>query len=364
MHFHGESAGGANNTGAYRLAMSNSTGTASFSAETERFYTGVDDLGSVGIYGYFANATPGIARLSAQQKRANGITRAFQPSLIGISTESVDIPMHAVSVTSQHGGIHPDITAARNDTELNLFITNSPILSPDTQLYANGASAAGNEYTTVDSTNITLTVTNSVDINWNWTTNFLLNASSMDNGDVSPTSSWYTAESSAILTAIPDEYYYFNGWEGDIEPSQTSSNPVNLVASMPLNISAGFAPFVTVTNLTPHYWLASYGITNNFDANEHLTASNGLMYWQSYTAALDPHSATSVLEITAIEHTDSGEISFNTATNRLYSVHYRNIMSDEWTLLTNNIAGTGGTVTIAEGTEKPRSFYIISVTFE
>ena len=101
---------------------------------------------------------------------------------------------------------------------------------------------------------------------------------------------------------------------------------------------------------TPIPWLISYGFTNNFAAAELLDPNgNGFTVWQDYIAGLNPTNVNSkfVIQLGAPQSGQPPMITFNTALGRTYRVDTA-LQSGSWTPLLDNIAGTGGSISIPD----------------
>lgn len=114
-------------------------------------------------------------------------------------------------------------------------------------------------------------------------------------GTVSPTNSMLTTGSSIQVSATPASYYRFVRWTNGVVGT---SNPLTLILNTNTSIQAVFAEILTVNHPTPHWWLASYGYTSNFETTVNATGANGIPLWQSYIAGLNPSDPNSRLRLT------------------------------------------------------------------
>jgi len=153
---------------------------------------------------------------------------------------------------------------------------------------------AGNVYTQVSPTNVTLTLTNNASLSWQWQTQFNLTASAGANGSVAASNGWYDAGSTAALTATGSNYYHFATWTGTVA---AATNPLALLMSQSHTVVALFDPDLT-TNGTPLYWLAAItnGDPNAVDLAD--TDGDGMANWQEWAAGTDPTNKESVLRMT------------------------------------------------------------------
>ncbi len=77
--------------------------------------------------------------------------------------------------------------------------------------------------------------------------------------------------------------------------------------------------------------------------------------WQEYLAGTNPQSATSVFRVTTTRVTASGfQITFSTVPGKTYRVECAADPSGPWTVLENNLPGTGANIQITD-TASPSS---------
>jgi hypothetical protein len=101
---------------------------------------------------------------------------------------------------------------------------------------------------------------------------------------------------------------------------------------------------------TPIPWLIHYGFTNNFDTAELGDPNgNGLATWQDYQAGLSPLDPNSkfAVSMTGTPPLVQPQIIFSTAVGRMYRVESTAGL-DTWTILRDNIPGTGGNVSFTD----------------
>jgi hypothetical protein len=100
---------------------------------------------------------------------------------------------------------------------------------------------------------------------------------------------------------------------------------------------------------TPIPWLQSYGFTNNFAAAELLDPNgNGLTVWQDYLAGLNPLDTNSTFDVQYASSQNPPQIVFNTVVGRTYSIYWATSLNGPWTILRDDIAGTGGNITYTD----------------
>jgi Regulator of chromosome condensation (RCC1) repeat/von Willebrand factor type A domain/Putative Ig domain/Immunoglobulin domain len=102
---------------------------------------------------------------------------------------------------------------------------------------------------------------------------------------------------------------------------------------------------------TPVPWLVQYGFTNandwaSIETND--LDGNGMLVWQDYVAGLNPTNTSSVFTVRSLTSTSGHyQITFSTALNRTYRVETSTNLVN-WQTLQDNIAGTGGDVTVTD----------------
>lgn len=249
---------------------------------------------------------------------------------------------HVLNVSSAYGvgspptgfHFHPPGTILTNSMT-------APAPANGTQLVCAGWTMMGNELATGSTTNFSMTLTNHASLTWLWTTNYWLNTTSGPNGSVTVAASWQPGGISTQITALPDTYYAFTNWSGDVS---STTNPLDLLINAPLSIQANFTALLA-THATPQWWLAQHGWTNDFDAAATNDAdSDGFFTWQEYLADTNPTNAASFLfPLCATGSVESLVIGFDpTSTQRHYWIDATEAISlPDWDNVTNT-PGTGG----------------------
>lgn len=138
-------------------------------------------------------------------------------------------------------------------------------------------------------------------------------------GEVNPSTGTFTEGEQVNLTATANTYYEFHEWAGD---ATGDANPLSLTIDGNKVVTAIFAEITTSGFSTPHWWLAEYGFTSDFESAELQTGANGLPYWQSYVAGLDPTDPESKVNVTAylVENGSAVRIEWTPVAGRLYTV--------------------------------------------
>ena len=192
-----------------------------------------------------------------------------------------------------------------------------------------------------------------------------LGVSSGGNGHVSGGNERVPEGSNAVIEAIADAFYHFMEWSGDIEPSDMTNNPLNVLMETDRTIVALFGENM-VTNSTPEWWLAQYGLgTNDADALEHGDA-DGMENWEEYVAGTDPTNSDSALRILDIVP-DSGGIRINWQGGTSvwqYIQRKQDLLStgELWQAIFTNIPPTSVSTNLIDmGATNPVLFYRIKV---
>ncbi len=127
-------------------------------------------------------------------------------------------------------------------TNLACYVSGSPVTNGATRYVCAGWTGGGSVPATGTGTNTGpfALATNSF-ITWIWTTQFWLSVTSGPNGAVVATNGWYDAGTNAIVQAVPDPGYRFDGWSGDAPAGQTNRARLNLLMNQPRALAARFS---------------------------------------------------------------------------------------------------------------------------
>jgi hypothetical protein len=88
ISFAGKTDSGANKTGKYRLALTNSTGQVRQAVDVERYFSNTADWGSVGMATIFTNVPAGVSIITGEQQVSSGSTWTDDIWLTSFSTVS------------------------------------------------------------------------------------------------------------------------------------------------------------------------------------------------------------------------------------------------------------------------------------
>ena len=168
--------------------------------------------------------------------------------------------------------------------------------------------------------------------------------------------------SSVSVTAVPDTYYHWSYWTGNVPGSQ--ANPLSLTMDQNRSVTAVFEPDLTA-NGTPVWWLAQHGWTSNFDpAALADTDGDGQAAWQEFLAGTDPTDPASVLRVRIEADPATGSIllSWSSVGGKFYRIEQATDLAGSWTVQTSNIPATPPTNTHEEQLPAgARVFYRVTV---
>jgi len=159
----------------------------------------------------------------------------------------------------------------------------------------------------------------------------------------------YPVGTTLELEAHPNSYFYFSHWAGDVPDGSLTDNPLLLPVSDDAHITARFGADATPNTGTPHWWLASFGLTEpSFEAAAEVDHDgDGTAAWQEYIADTDPTDPASRVAIGSLRGDDPYEIHFTSSAARLYTLQGSPDLID-WT----NLPGQGP----RPGVDGPDSF--------
>jgi hypothetical protein len=199
----------------------------------------------------------------------------------------------AVTIRSDHGTASPAPGTCKytDGTVLTNTVT-SPDMQGTTQFVCTGWVMTGNAPASGAGLRCVMTVTNAATLTWQWSTNYWLAASAGQHGTVNVGAGWQAMGVATQITALADLHYHFTGWSG---AAGGAANPLALLLDGPKAVTANFAETLTTVHPTPHWWLAQYGGTADFEqAVLDDTDGDGLFAWQEYVAGSVPTNRESI----------------------------------------------------------------------
>jgi hypothetical protein len=121
------------------------------------------------------------------------------------------------------------------------------------------------------------------------------------NGTIAtPADGAYTVGTTVEVNPVPATYYSWGNWSGDVPGSQVNEDPLQLLMDQDRTITANFVADLAVNDV-PHWWLAQFGWTSDFDAFAVLdTDGDGLFAWEEFIAGTNPTDGNSALKVESI----------------------------------------------------------------
>ena len=152
-----------------------------------------------------------------------------------------------------------------------------------------------------DGTQAVVTVINSATLTWLWRTEYRLESGAGPNGSVDRLGGWFTNNEPVSIEALPDPYFVFTNWTGDVAGPDEFTNPLNLVMDGAKSVTAWFTALWTTNRPTPHWWLAQFGITNDFeDAVNDDPDGDAIPTGDEFVMNTDPTNGLSFLHVARI----------------------------------------------------------------
>ncbi len=179
-------------------------------------------------------------------------------------------------------------------------------------------------------------------------------------GLASPSGGPYPLGSTVQIEAIPSQYYQFTGWSGAVV---STNNPVSVVMTGDLSLTATFTEQLTGNTQTPLLWLVGQGFTNNFESAALQTGANGLAFWQSYVAGLNPADPNDSLQL-GVEPGGAGRvITWNAVSGRVYTVRHSGALTGAFLPLPGAIElpWPASSVTDTVHAAESEGFYLLEV---
>jgi hypothetical protein len=197
-------------------------------------------------------------------------------------------------------------------------------------------------------------------------TYWTITVSSGDNGSIAPgTESVADGSNSSVFAITADPYYHIDDVIADgISIGITNSYQFVAVDSN-RTLNAQFAPDLA-SNGTPHWWMATYGITNNFDAAETNDGDmDGMTVAQEYLTGTDPTNPASVFAIMDIQRVNgTNQIMFlggNTNMSPFLVYRATNLVNPNWTMI-GSVPRNASSTNMFEDATTPNAFYRVAAT--
>lgn len=223
------------------------------------------------------------------------VTNTINPLTVSMTgtrsvTASFGIDVRTLTVTSLYGVTSPGNVTVRNGMAVNEFVSGSPAAgAAGTRYICTGGTVAGNGFSSISATNVTLTLTNNTTLTWLWKTQYMWSATAGANGAVTTSNGWYDSGAQASATAVANNGYYFTGWTGMVT---SAINPLTVTVSGTRSVTATFAT-------TP---VIQYTITAASGANGIISPAGSVMVAQggnityTFTPAVNYHVAAVLVD--------------------------------------------------------------------
>lgn len=175
-------------------------------------------------------------------------------------------------------------------------------------------------------------------------------------GSLNITNGSFAAGTPVQLTAAPAQHYRFAAWTNAVNGS---NNPLIVVMQSNTTIRAIFTEVATTNHSVPHWWLASFGYTNNYEMAAAFLGENGMPLWQSYVAGLIPNDPNSRLQIRVARNGALPALEWNTVTGRVYTLWWSTNAPGTFTRLpgASNLAASITRFTNSASAAHTRVFY-------
>jgi subtilisin family serine protease len=210
---------------------------------------------------------------------------------------------------------------------------------------------------------MSFTITNHATLTWHWMYAFRLLAHAGPGGTVAPAESWHLTGSTACVTAHPAVYYHFDAWSGNLVDTSADGPRLTALINAPRTVSATFAPNLTPTHGVPEYWLAQYGLGDDFDVAAATDSDqDGMPTWAEWRADTDPTNPLSRLVVTALApQPDGWSLTWIGGQNRTQRVERADTPAGPWSAFYTNLPPTAVTNTLLLPATAPAGFYRIAV---
>lgn len=237
----------------------------------------------------------------------------------------LDQRMVTVAVVSAHGIATPGLgtfLAEMGSTITNGIAVSAPV--GQSHYRCTGWTLSGHEPVSGTNLSCVIVVTNSTTLTWHWVTNHWLAVSAGPHGAVDGPGGWLRAGHAAHLVALPEMYYGFASWSGDIAVGEIQANPLDVIMNQPTSLAASFTPLVTTNTGTPYWWLARHGLTGSFEALALLDPNgNGYSTADDYILGLDPTNPASIARFEIRPMGSAGQgvlLTWPSVSGRVYAV--------------------------------------------
>ncbi len=217
-------------------------------------------------------------------------------------------------------------------------VVNSPVAAGTTQYVCSGGAVAGNAFTPVNATKVTLTLTNDATLTWTWRTQYALNAAAGPCGSVVASNGWYDAGTTGVVvTAGAAGGCHFIGWTGTVT---SSANPLILTMDRAQSLMAVFVTSCVWSVTSAHGTPVPAAGTYTNDASDTVTCRVSRV-----------EAAGSSTQYVCTGWTGTGSATNGTGTNTNFTITNGTTIVWNWEtqVLLTVTAGVYGTVTPSTG---------------
>ena len=196
----------------------------------------------------------------------NVITAAMTQARSIVANFTID--QKTVTVFTVYGNAYPGSLVTNYGSTFGEWITNSPVVVGGTQFVCAAGTVAGNDFTQVNPTNITLTLTNNAALTWSWSTNYYLTSTNSFGGAIavgSDPNGWIALGHIFAVSATNIANYHFVSWSGDTNGCVLNGPLLTGWMTQARTITANFAIDQHVlTVASAHGGMAPGTTTNNW----------------------------------------------------------------------------------------------------
>lgn len=288
---------------------------------------------------YYTTNRMAVACAQAVTNEPN--TSAFASLLVGAGGPTAC----DLTLATPYGSTVPaaGVYSVAQGTQVTAFAA-SPDSRGTTQYVCTGWTATANLSPASGSgTQAVVTVNGDGTVTWTWRTEYWLNPGAATHGAVDQAGGWFTNGASVAVGALPERYYHFTNWTGDVTGGAERDNPLTVVMDRPRAIVANFAMSWTTNKPTPYWWLGQFGITNRVEESVlEDVDQDGVPSGDEYVMNTVPTNPASYLHIENIEQLlgTNDEVAivhaltWPCATDRVYDVQYGiDLSNDVWSTI-------------------------------
>lgn len=148
----------------------------------------------------------------------------------------------------------------------------------------------------------------------------------------------YLPGSPVSIAAVPNTYYHWSYWTGNVPANQTGQNPLTLTMDESRSVTAVFEANLAAGG-APEWWLAQFGWTANFDAAAMSDSDgDGQTASQEFLAGTDPTDPSSALRAGIEEDPPDGLLLlWSSVAGKSYRIEQATDLPGQWSVRASNI---------------------------